>query len=168
VNRRKAMNEVTVNDVMTHLVATLRPEDKIADAAKRLLTNRISGAPVVEGGRLVGVISEADLVKAFSHPARRRLSVAPYPLMFLLNSDVPGTEQSQRVRDVMTTKVITVSPDASIGEAAHLIDRHGIRRLPVVDQDNFVVGVVARADLVRVMADAARSPESALVAGVAR
>lgn len=60
----------TVEEAMTHLVVTLRPNDKIPDAAKRLLANQIRGAPVVDGGRVVGVISEVDLVRAYAPPAR--------------------------------------------------------------------------------------------------
>lgn len=60
---------MTVSDVMTHLVVTLRPDDAIRRAAQRLLSDRIGGAPVVESGKLVGVLSEADLVRAYSSPA---------------------------------------------------------------------------------------------------
>jgi CBS domain-containing protein len=148
------MNELRVKDVMTNLVVTLRPEDKVPQAAKRLLSNRISGAPVVEDGRLVGVVSEADLVKAYAPPARRGSPfVAPYPLMFLLLRGGPRREvHNTTVGDVMTTDVVSIGPDESIWEAASLIDRHGVRRLPVVDHDGYVVGVLARSDLVRCMA----------------
>lgn len=147
------MNQLTVDDVMTHLVVTLRPQDKIADAARRLVSNRISGAPVVEGGRLVGVVSEADLVRAFTPPPRRGSFSAPYPVMFLLARG-PGRveERYSTVGDVMTKDVVTIGRDASVLEAASLIDRYGVRRLPVVDEEDYVVGVVARADLVRAMA----------------
>lgn len=147
------MNELRVEDVMTHLVVTLRPQDTIADAAKRLASNRISGAPVVEDGRLVGVASETDLMKAFTPPALRGVRAAPYPLMFLLLRGSPPQEAHYSVvGDVMTTNVVTIGPDESIWEAASKIDRYGVRRLPVVDEEGFVVGVVARADLVRWMA----------------
>jgi CBS domain-containing protein len=56
------------------------------------------------------------------------------------------------VGDVMTKDVVTIRPDDSIWEAASLIDRHGVRRLPVVDDEDYVVGILARSDLVRCMA----------------
>lgn len=147
------MNTLKVGDVMTHLVVTLRPQDTIQDAARRLLRNRISGAPVVEDGKLAGIISEADLVAAFAAPARNRKGFAgPDPLAFLLMGRLPTHDHNITVRDVMTTSVVSVYAETSLWEAAHLIDRHGIRRLPVVDPDNYVVGVVARSDLVRAMA----------------
>jgi len=148
------MNSLRVTDVMTHFVVTHRPEDKIPHAAKRLFSNRISGAPVVENGRLVGVVSEADLVKAYAPPTRRSFPfVAPYPLMLLLLRG-PQTREvhNTSVGDVMTKNVVSIGPDASVWEAASLIDRHGVRRLPVVDTEGYVVGVLTRSDLVRCMA----------------
>jgi len=147
------MNEIKVSDVMTQLVVTFRPQDSIHEAARRLLRNRISGAPVVEDGRLAGIVSEADLVAAFTSPARGETAfTAPDPLSFLLRGFVPRSGTGTTISDVMTAAVITVSPGDSVWEAASLIDRHGIRRLPVVDRDGYLVGIVARADLVRCMA----------------
>lgn len=146
------MNDRKVSDVMTHLVVALRPHDTIHHAAHSLLTNRISGAPVVERGRLVGVVSEVDLVAAYAPPAPRGSHFAATdPLMFLLKGTVPRRVDHTTVEAVMTKHVVTVSPHASIWEAAALIDRHGIRRLPVVDTDGYVVGILARSDLVRAM-----------------
>jgi len=147
------MNDIKVSDVMTYLVVTFRTQDTIQQAARRLLSNRISGAPVVEHGRLVGVVSEADLVAAYAPPALNgRHFVATDPLMFLLRGTMPRAIHNTTVGDVMTKDVISIAPDASVWEAASLIDRHGIRRLPVVDDEGSVVGVVARSDLVRAMA----------------
>lgn len=135
------MDTTRVRDVMTNLVLTVRPEDEISQVAKRLLASRISGAPVVEGGRLVGIVSETDLVKMYSAFSRNVSLVDPDQ-----RTDIA------LVGNVMTTRVVSITPDATIWEAASLIDRHAVRRLPVVDEDGFVVGVVARADLVRYMA----------------
>ena len=147
------MNGLKVRDLMTNLVVTLRPGDDIQDAARRLLRNRISGAPVVEDGKLIGIVSEADLVAAYSPPARSRSGfTAPDPIMLLLRGRFPFEGHGRSVRDVMTTNVISVGPDTSVWEAARLIDRHGVRRLPVIDPDDYVVGVLTRSDLVRAMA----------------
>lgn len=146
------MKDMKVKDVMTHLVVTLRPQDSIQEAARRLLNNRISGAPVVERGLLVGIFSEADLVAAYAPPARSGTPfVAVDPIRFLLRGVLPREAGHTTVADIMTRDVVSVSPDASLWEAASLIDRHGFRRLPVVDPDGYVVGVLARADLVRAM-----------------
>lgn len=64
------MNEVKVKDVMTNLVVALGPRDTIEQAAQRLLSNRISGTPVVDEGKLVGIVSETDLVQTHAQAAR--------------------------------------------------------------------------------------------------
>ena len=147
------IEELMVKDVMTRLVVTLRSQDTIDHAARQLLSNRISGAPVVEAGRLIGVLSESDLVKAFTTVRRNGVPATPYPLIFLLLRGAPHHEASySSVADVMTKNVVTIGPGDSIWEAASRIDRYGIRRLPVVDGDEFLIGIVARSDLVRYMA----------------
>lgn len=146
------MNDIKVEDVMTHLVVTVRPQDTIQEAARQLLNNRISGAPVVESGRLTGVISEADLVAAYAPPARSgSYFVATDSGMFSLRGTVPIDAHRTTVAEVMTKDVVSVSADVSVWTAAALIDRRGVRRLPVVDSDCFVIGVLARSDLVRAM-----------------
>lgn len=143
-----------VSEVMTHLVLKCRPEDKLSDTARRLQANRISGAPVVKEGKLVGLISESDLLKAClprQHPSRRLIPLDPF-VFFLEGGEVRG-EHAQTVGEVMTVDVMTTRPDATLREAATLLDRHGMRRLPVVDEEGFVVGIVTRSDLVRAMAE---------------
>jgi CBS domain-containing protein len=147
------MNEIKVSDVMTTLVVAFRPQDGIQEAARLLVANRISGAPVVEEGRLVGIVSEADIVSAYSGPAARGSPfVATDPLMFLLRGRVPRTSHRHTVDEVMTRQVISISPEARLREAAFLLDRYGVRRLPVVNDKGYLVGVVARADVVSAMA----------------
>lgn len=147
------MNQMRVEEVMTHLVVMLRLHDTIQEAAGMLVKNHISGAPVVEEGRLIGVVSEADLVRAYAPPARTGSRfVAMHPMMFLLRGTVPREVHNTSVGDVMTKRAISISPEASVWEAASVIDRRGFRRLPVVDDDGYVVGILTRSDLVRAMA----------------
>ena len=147
------MAEMRVRDVMTHLVVTLRPSDPLRFAAKRLAANRISGAPVVKEGKLVGVVTEADQMRAFAPYEEGDGSILPgAPFMFLLRGAAPRLPEDLTVADAMTSDVATIRPDAPVREAAAKIDRRGIRRLPVVDEDGYVVGVIARSDIVRAMA----------------
>lgn len=147
------MNQIKVFEVMTNLVVTLRPHNTVQEAARQMLNNRISGAPVVEDGRLVGIVSEAYLVAAYAPPARSMTRFAATdPLVFLVRSTLHRPANGTTIADVMTRTVVTVAPDASVWEAASLIDRYGIRRLPIVDSEGYVVGIVARADLVHAMA----------------
>lgn len=77
------MNKIRVDDLMTHFVVTLRPEDTIEDAARMLGQNGIRGAPVVQERKLVGLVSEADLLRAFA-PPRGSTDVGISALAFLL------------------------------------------------------------------------------------
>ena len=147
------MNEIRVDDVMTHLVVMLESEDTIEDAARILVRNGISGAPVEQEGKLVGIVSEADLVRAFALPARNRSPfVVIDPLPFLLRGTLPRQAHNACVGDVMSRDVVSISMDVSVWEAASIIDRHGFRRLPVVDGEGCVIGILTGSDLVRAMA----------------
>jgi CBS domain-containing protein len=140
------MKTLRVSDVMTHLVVTLRPADTIPKARQQLLSNRISGAPVVEEGKLVGVVSETDLVRLYASPAFGDSLLTP-------SREGPrGEFHVTTVGDVMSRNVVSIGQEESVWRAASLIDRYGVRRLPVVDVEGYVVGVLARSDLVRAMA----------------
>lgn len=129
------MNKIRVDDVMTHLVVTLRPEDTIEDAARMLELNRICGAPVVQERKPVGLVSEADLLGAFAPPVRGSIDVGISPLAFLLRRTPRKSVHNSLVRDVMSEDVVSISQEASVWEAASLLDRHGFRRLPVIDEE---------------------------------
>ncbi len=146
------MNTSKAADVMTSLVVTVRPDHSLQEAALLMASNGISGAPVVEGRRLLGVVSEADIVGAYAPPATRGSAFLPnHPLMVLLRGDVHKHVDGVKVRDIMSSDVVSISPDASVWQAASLIDAHGVRRLPVMD-GNALVGIVTRSDIVRAVA----------------
>ena len=152
------MDDLKVRDVMTHLVVTLRGSDTVAYAASKLVADRISGAPVIEGGRVVGLVSESDLVRAYTpRRARRGGLTATHAMTFLLSGPGGPNRLDTPVAEVMTTEVITIEPDATVWEAAEALQRYGIRRLPVADQDGILLGIVARSDLIRAMAGLGRS-----------
>jgi CBS domain-containing protein len=147
------MNSLTVADAMTRLVVKLRPSDTIQETAQRFFINHISGAPVVEGEHLVGVATVTDLLRAYTP----WIGIpAPFPrnecLIWLSAGSAPPVAQDLPVSAVMTREVIAISPEASLWKAAAMIDRHAVKRLPVIDNERYVVGIVARADLVRAMA----------------
>jgi CBS domain-containing protein len=119
------MDELQVRDVMTHLVCTAVPGDRVREVAQRLVHNGISGLPVVHRGRLIGVLSEADIVR---------------------------NPEARYVREVMSAKPISTTPDTSLWAAARSLERRGLKRLPVVDEEGYVVGIITRSDLVRAMA----------------
>jgi CBS domain-containing protein len=142
-----------VRDVMTKLVVKLYPKDSIRDAAMRLAQNNISGAPVVQEKLIVGIVSEADLLRAAApaDPDRRRATVLGIVPVW---GRAAATVQDEitSVGEIMTKEVVTVSPEASVWDAAGLMERHGVKRLPVAGPDKELVGVISRGDIVRVMA----------------
>lgn len=135
-------------DVMTGSVICINVGDSIFDAAELLLGARVSAVPVVDDkNAVVGIVSEADLVR------RAEIGTAPKKnwLARLLASDVSAANDfaaahTRRVADVMTKEVVTAGPDATLRELVELMERHGIKRIPIV-RDGALVGVVSRADL---------------------
>jgi CBS domain-containing protein len=147
------VKNVTVKDVMTHLVVSFHPDDPIIEAAKRLARNRISGGPVVEDGRVVGMVSEADLIAAVMPPVKVEHGASVLEFLTMLARAKPHPKaHGVTVNEVMTPIVIQIGPEASIWEAASLMERRGVKRLPVVDEEDQLVGLISRADLVRSMA----------------
>lgn len=146
------MKDVTVGDVMTHLVVTLKPKDRLEEAAARLARNHVSGMPVIERCKVVGVLSETDLVTA-------ALPGGGSVRRSLLESLPHGTSPSRALTDetvgeLMSHPAVTVSPRTSITEAARIMTRRGMNRLPVVDSAGYLTGIVSRGDVVRAIADA--------------
>jgi CBS domain-containing protein len=139
-----------VRDLMSPQVMTVRPETPIKDVATLLVEHRISGMPVVDdGGRVVGVISEGDLIVK----EQGADSVERRPLARIFGDSDETRAQLAKVHaltagDAMTAPAITITADRPIAEAAATMTRRGVNRLPVVEGDT-LVGVVSRADIVR-------------------
>lgn len=147
------MADIKVSDVMTHLVVMLYPTDTLHEAAKRLARNRISGAPVVEGGKVVGIVSESDLIHAVLPPVPVDRGASILDVLSVIGRARPRAhEHGKTVGDVMSTIVIQVFPDTSMWKAASIMERQGVKRLPVVDSEGYLLGIVSRADLVKAMA----------------
>ena len=150
-------------EVMTRSVLTVNREDSLRDAIQLMLQNRISGLPVVdEAGAPVGMLTEGDLLRrAETHTERQR----PRWLEFLLGPDKLANEyihtHSRRVKDVMTPKVIAVAPDAPLEDVVRLMERHHVKRIPVLDGGR-VVGIISRANLLHILSAVAGDiPQSA-------
>jgi len=116
----------SVKDAMTSSVTTATPSQSLTEAASLMKQEDIGSIPVVEGGQLVGVLTDRDIVVR---------SVA--------DGDDPRTVQ---VGAIATPAVVTVRPDDDLDEALRLMAQHQIRRLPVVD-DGQLVGILAQADV---------------------
>ena len=148
---------MTVEDIMTRRVITVRPETTIQEAARLMFTNRVSGLPVVDaGGSVVGIISDGDLIRR-----QRRPKVTPWWRLFFQNGERLAREYRRivgiTVGDVMTRPALVISPVFGIETAAAILDNRQIRRLPVV-RDGRLVGIVSRGDLVKALAASAQAP----------
>ncbi len=152
------MDERTpVSKVMTSDVIATTPDARVEEAARLLREHHISGVPVLGGnGRVVGVLTESDLVRDL-HAAAGVDS--PRGLLDLVLESAPARGESlleicrnrlrrARVRELMSQPAVTVERTASVQEAARLLRVSGANRLPVVDRDERLVGIVTRGDLV--------------------
>jgi CBS domain-containing protein len=132
-----------VRDVMTRQPETVTADAHLKDAATVLAVHRISALPVIDvHGRICGVVSEADLIRD-SFPVDTRAHMLPHqrvPTLAVL------------VSEVMTSPATTVHVCTDVAEVAELMTSRSLKSLPVVDDDERVVGMVSRSDLMRVRA----------------
>ena len=149
--------DLQVVDVMTRPVRSVRADASVQEAAEALLGQPFRALPVAdEAGRLVGVVSNGDLVARAGLGAR----------VELLNVLDPGERSAYLealpnlpVSRVMTAAPVTLSPRATLADATRLLADRKLKRLPVVDEDGLLVGIVSRADVLRAVAEAFPSVE---------
>jgi CBS domain-containing protein len=148
------MNKIRVRDVMTTLVVSFDPKDPIHEAAVRLARNSVSGGPVVENGKVIGVVSEADLIAAAMPPAPVDRGATILDVLTVVGTAKPHHHHhhGKTVGDVMSPFVIDIGPDEPIWSAALRMESKGVKRLPVVDKDGSLVGIISRADLIGALA----------------
>ncbi|MEX2242043.1 MAG: CBS domain-containing protein [Burkholderiales bacterium] len=147
-------------DIMVKDVVTAGPEASVQELAAIMLERRISGMPVVDGsGRLLGVVSEGDLIR---RPEIDTDRVKLGWLRLLLSDEALARDfvksHGRKAREVMTQPAISVAADAPLAEVVRLMERHRVKRLPVVEKGK-LVGLVTRTDLLRaVVARQAAAP----------
>jgi len=117
----------TIREVMTSSPCTIDADKDIAYAAKMLRDEDVGVAPIVEGDQLVGVLTDRDI--AIKVVAEGR------------------DPQTTKVRDIASKDIVTIDPQQNLDEALRLMAQHQVRRLPVVEEDGKVVGIVAQADI---------------------
>lgn len=137
-----------VSDVMTTSVVTVDRITPYQEIDRLLTEHRISGMPVLKMGReVVGVVSEADLLAAEDETDRQARMASSIGRRRLLRKQ---PQVGLTAGTMMTTPAITIGPDATIPAAARLMNTHHITRLPVVEKDGKLVGIVSRRDLLSV------------------
>ena len=142
------------SDIMTSPVITVQVHTPVREIAALLLKHRISAVPVMKDGAIAGIVSEGDLLHRHEIGTDRADRSRSWWLWLL------GTERSiseyvkshaRYARDVMTREVVSVTPDTPIAEIASLLEKRGIKRVPVLRAEQ-LVGIVSRANLVQALA----------------
>lgn len=142
---------------MTTDVLAFRPDTPVTEAMEAMVARGVSGAPVVDDdGRVVGVVSTGDLIV-------REANVHGPTVISILGALIPLPSSERHyledlhkalgatVGDVMNDEPVTIGPEATLEEAATLMHDRGVSRLPVVDDEGRLVGIISRADIVRAM-----------------
>jgi CBS domain-containing protein len=144
---------MNASDVMVTDVITVKPTSTVPEVAALLLANRISAVPVVDNaGKLVGMVSEGDLLRRSEADTGHERA---WWLQLLMSRESLAAEyvreHSRRVADIMTRGVISTEPGTPVADVATLLERHRIKRVPIV-QNGKVVGIVSRANLIQALA----------------
>ncbi len=151
-----------IKDVMKKPIVVYE-DDNLCDVIKLFREKKISGAPVLnKEGKLVGIISESDIIKTIiTHDEDLNL-ILPSPLDLIelplktalkiekFMEDLKKALKT-KVKDVMTKNVIVAKPEMTVNDAAKLMVEHKIKRLPVVDNEGNLVGIVTRGDLIEAL-----------------
>jgi CBS domain-containing protein len=146
---------------MTSPVITVNPDTTVRHIAALLLRHRISAVPVAEQGKLVGIVSEADLLHRYEIGTDRTASPGSWWLRLLSSDDSVADyvkSHATRARDIMTTKVVSVAPATPVAEIATRLEKHGVKRVPVLEGAR-LVGIVSRSNLVQALAAKGRVME---------
>lgn len=149
---------VKVKDVMSTQVASVNGSSSFKDVAEVLIAHGVSAVPVVDGdGHVIGVVSEADLLhkeefkeqyyrEGYRPPLRARLRHR----LSQEGGDGRSKSRGDTAAELMTAPAVTTRPNASIVAAMRLMEEHGVKRLPVVDDEGVLEGIISRHDLLRV------------------
>jgi len=120
------MRHQTVQEAMTSNPTAITPETTVQEAAQLMKAEDVGALPIVEDGRLTCVITDRDLA---------------------IRGVADGLDGASSVRELASKDVVTIDPQQSLEEAARLMAEHQIRRLPVVEEDGWLVGMLAQADV---------------------
>lgn len=140
------------HDIMTPDVITTAPDTSLSELVRVMLERRISAVPVLEDGTVVGIVSEGDLLR---RPELGTVAARPRWLLLLGGADRDAAAYARThgrtAGEVMSSPVISVTEDTPVEEVAAQMDRHRVKRLPVL-RDGHLVGIITRADLLRALA----------------
>ncbi len=148
-----------IKDVMNKNIIICKPDDTLSHLADLFKENHISGIPVVDKGKVVGLVSETDLLKSFKIPefSNELWLPSPFEVIEIPIRNLVKLEETKKaleelklhpVKDIMTRDVQVISPEDSLEDASSIMVRYKVNRLPVVDNGK-LIGIVARSDIIR-------------------
>jgi CBS domain-containing protein len=141
-----AMRNLTVSDVMTRQVLTARAAMPVKELARAMVEHHISALPVLdEDDRLIGIVSEADLILKQGHQI-------PRPPHWWEGGPQRATVRraaGDTAGELMSSRPVTVGPDATLAQAARLMSDEAVKRLPVLDEHGRLLGIISRGDLLK-------------------
>jgi CBS domain-containing protein len=143
-----AMN-ATVKDVMSTHVVAVRKDASFKEMAARLREHRVSAFPVLDDDKVIGVVSEADLLTKEALDG-----VTPHVFGGMLHHRQQAKADGVTAADLMTKPAITIGPDEPVSHAARLMYSCRVKRLPVISADGRLIGIVARSDVLSVFSRA--------------
>lgn len=141
-----------IKDIMTREVITVSEDDTVEKCANLLITHSLSGLPVIdENGKIKGIVTEGDLIRRASR-IKGPAALEVLGGIFYLESPTKFVDDLKKsmgnlAKDIMSKEVITVSPEKTIEDAATLLVQRKIKRLPVVDKEGNLIGIVSRKDI---------------------
>ncbi|MGB5255480.1 MAG: CBS domain-containing protein [Sedimenticolaceae bacterium] len=154
---QRATESLKVSRIMSHPVRVIREQTTMSDAAHLMVTQRISGLPVVDNDeRLVGIITEADFLRGLGVPAHHPTHNLWQTLESMFghlahHGELKGPEDP--VAEHMLRDVVCTSPDHYVDDVIQLMKQHRVKRVLVCNDERHVVGMVTRSDLVRIFFD---------------
>lgn len=141
-----------IKDIMTKEIITVKEDDTVERCANLLTTHNLSGLPVLDDkGKIKGIVTEGDLIRRASRiegPAALEILGG----IFYVDSPKKLMEELKKTMgnlasDIMTKNVVTISPDKEIEKAATILVQKRIKRLPVIDKEGNLIGIVSRKDI---------------------
>ncbi len=150
IGKERCTNSWIARDIMTREVISVKGDADVHEAGRLLIKNRISGMPVVDNeNHVVGMLSSADLLALAGIPRGHVFN--DVVMKYILHNPAPQHRTGKSVREIMNTSVITVSPETSVTKIAEILDKKAITRVPVVDRERRLAGIVSRADIIRIV-----------------
>lgn len=152
ISRERCAHSWLAKEIMNRDVITVKADVDLHEAGRMLIKHRISGMPVVDDeNRIIGIITDADLLTMAGIPRGHVFN--DVVMKYVLSKPVPQHRDGKKVKDIMSTHVITVDPDTTVKKIASILDGKRIKRVPVVDDENRLLGIVSRGDIIRIVCE---------------